>query len=715
MDPLRYHTEVHLEENTSHSLVVELVGRNKRVLDVGCATGAIGKVLTDRGCVVVGVEPEGAAAEVAKQFLAEVLVGTLDELDLPGRFSNEPFDIVIVADVLEHLVDPLGALTTLFSVLAPGGSVVASIPNVAHGAVRLALLQGRFDYTDVGLLDRTHVHFFTKETVEQLFDDAGLSIVEMRRTTAEIFATEIPLIPEEIDQRVVQSILDDPEATTYQFVVKAIPTVAGAESRSRMLELEQERLRLHELEHEVARLREAARPHAASLPGRGAQVGLWGYFDTRHPADQLRLAVHRHELQRRLPNADIRAFAPFGEGGAAIGGLVIESLGQPTTDRYETLVEELDAVIAIGRLTARADEIGERYGDAPADSLHPGQFLARMLPSEEADLVLFLSDVSADLSPSREDDRNLINAFGRAALVATSSDALRTILRREGTEANRVPDTIRLIPRALDRGLVNAALAADASGLADERYVLIRAGDSFADAPDGIIEALRRLVGSEPRTKVVVCNVDGGHGEGRFTATVAAAIPGVIQILQPDAALTVGLVANASGVATDAEWLLELAAAYEVPSVFLGSAPDSRRLVEKAELLGFEAVRPDAQPVADRLLQAHFDDLAEKCRELEIRVRPPAWPLLVGRLEATERALGEQLRQAGDLRMELGEARAAIAVTKRGLASTERRASLLQDELLRRNDELVAIHGSKLWRVGTFVRRIRHLVRRLTP
>lgn len=715
MDPLRYHTEVHLEENTSHALVVELVGRNKRVLDVGCATGAIGKVLTDRGCLVVGVEPEGAAAEVAKQVLAEVLIGTIDELDLPTRYAHEPFDVIIVADVLEHLVDPLAALTALTSVLTPGGSIIASIPNVAHGDVRLALLQGRFDYTDVGLLDRTHVHFFTKETVEQLFDDAGLSIVDLRRTTADVFATEIPLRQSEIDPEVVQTVLQDPEATTYQFVVKAVPGRADADSRARLLALERERLRLHELEREVVRLRGLARPHATALPGRGAQIGLWGYFDTRHPADELRLVVHRHELGRRLPDVELRAFAPFAEKGVAAGGTVVESLGESTQARHDDLIEELDAVIVTGSLTARADEIGERYGDAPAGSLHPGQFLARMLPGDADATRLYFSDICAELTPSREDDRSLMAALARGALTTTSSDELCATLRREGIAAKRIPDTIRVVARAFDRRLLDATLAADPSSLAGERYLLIRAGETLADDPEPVLQVIRRLATSDPDVRIVAANVDGGPGEGRCTAQIAAAFPDTIQILRPDAEFVSGLVANAWGVASDAPWLLCLAQSFQVPSYLLGSTPGFGPKDGAGAAFTFDRVDPEEQAVAEQLLRTHFDDLAEMCRQTEIRDRPPTWHPLARRLDATERAFVQQTRVAAECLVTLGQAKSVIVESHRAIASAERRASLLQEELLSRNDELAAIHASKLWRYGNLARRIRRLVDRLTP
>src|SRR5205807_1264204 len=106
--------------------------------------------------------------------------------------------------------------------LVPEGYVVASVPNIAHGAVRLALMQGRFDYRDVGLLDETHLRFFTRRSLEELFKESGLAIAELRRTTAPIWETEIPLRREDFSDEVVEEVEADPESTTYQFVATAV-------------------------------------------------------------------------------------------------------------------------------------------------------------------------------------------------------------------------------------------------------------------------------------------------------------------------------------------------------------------------------------------------------------------------------------------------------------------------------------------------------------
>jgi O-antigen biosynthesis protein len=218
----KYETRINLENrNNSHTLMVELVGRGKRVLDVGCAAGDLAEVLAGRGCTVTGIEIDPEAAWQAEKYCERVIVGDVEDLDLSGNLGDEPFDVILFGDVLEHLKDPLRTLNRLKPSLRPEGYMVASIPNVAHGSVRLALMQGKFQYSPLGLLDATHLRFFTRESVEQLFEDAGFLITELERTLLGIFDTEIEIDREQIPDEALELVQEDPEASTYQFVLSA--------------------------------------------------------------------------------------------------------------------------------------------------------------------------------------------------------------------------------------------------------------------------------------------------------------------------------------------------------------------------------------------------------------------------------------------------------------------------------------------------------------
>lgn len=224
----KYDTEPKLQnENNSHTLIVGLVGHDKRVLDVGAATGYLAEILTERGCNVTGIEVDPEAAREAEAHCERVITGDVESLDLAHELGEDSFDVIVFGDVLEHLKDPLETLNSFEPFLRPDGYVVTSIPNVAHGSVRLALLQGKFQYQPLGLMDDTHLRFFTRETVERLFTDAGLVITELRRTRLGIFNTEVEVNRELLPRGVTRAIQDSPESQTYQFVLKAHPAEAS--------------------------------------------------------------------------------------------------------------------------------------------------------------------------------------------------------------------------------------------------------------------------------------------------------------------------------------------------------------------------------------------------------------------------------------------------------------------------------------------------------
>jgi 2-polyprenyl-3-methyl-5-hydroxy-6-metoxy-1,4-benzoquinol methylase len=225
---LRYAGRIDLSNsNHPHTMAILEVRPGSRILDIGCAAGDVARILSQRGCSVWGVENDRVAAELARAYCKGVVLGDIADLDLEETLAGTAFDVVLFLDVLEHLLDPAAALRKAARVLAADGKVLASIPNVAHGAVRLQLLGGRFRYTDAGLLDRTHVKFFDSAGVEELFKSTGYLIEECRRVTRSLEETEIRVDLEAFPSELIEVISRDPEALTYQFFVIARP-IAGA-------------------------------------------------------------------------------------------------------------------------------------------------------------------------------------------------------------------------------------------------------------------------------------------------------------------------------------------------------------------------------------------------------------------------------------------------------------------------------------------------------
>jgi len=229
MTPSRYSQQVDLDDvNNAHSLGILLVPDGSRVLDIGTADGSVARSLADRDCRIWGIEIDANAAHDAQRWCDRVILADVEQLDWHATMGGQLFDVVLMLDVLEHLRDPLQTLRRAISFLAPGGRVIVSIPNVAHAAVRLQLLDGRFERTDIGLLDRTHVQFFDRRSVDRLLDDAGLVTVEDLRVLRRIDETEIRVDLSTFPPETLRMIAADPEAQVYQFVLAAVPAAAPA-------------------------------------------------------------------------------------------------------------------------------------------------------------------------------------------------------------------------------------------------------------------------------------------------------------------------------------------------------------------------------------------------------------------------------------------------------------------------------------------------------
>lgn len=145
------------------------------VLDVGCSVGNFGALLkSKRGIQVWGVEADAEAAEIASRRLDGVYSGQFGS-DLV--LTDKKFDCIVFNDVLEHMVDPYGALEYARGLLELNGKIVASIPNVRYfGNIWLLIVHKSWEYTDTGILDRTHLRFFTKKSIHSMFTALGFDI-----------------------------------------------------------------------------------------------------------------------------------------------------------------------------------------------------------------------------------------------------------------------------------------------------------------------------------------------------------------------------------------------------------------------------------------------------------------------------------------------------------------------------------------------------------
>ncbi len=165
-------------EYTSLHRIARRIPKSARVLDVGCATGYLGKLLKEKDCALYGIEGNPDAAAVAAKEYQKVFVVDLDACDaLNGDLPR--VDVLVFGDILEHLRKPEVLLKRLRASLVEGGYALISVPNVANWSMRFHLLRGKFDYVRYGVLDESHLRFFTLDSARQMICDAGFEIREI--------------------------------------------------------------------------------------------------------------------------------------------------------------------------------------------------------------------------------------------------------------------------------------------------------------------------------------------------------------------------------------------------------------------------------------------------------------------------------------------------------------------------------------------------------
>jgi methionine biosynthesis protein MetW len=215
---------------SSHSKILKKIGNGemRTLLDVGCAQGHLMTSARDAGWITTGIEFDETDAKISQQFGLHVHHGSAE---VKLKEIDEVFDLVVIADVLEHLVDPKNVLELVRNRLKDDGKVIISLPNIAHLSVRMQLMFGQFTRTDRGILDRTHLHFYTKKSIESLCHEAGYVVTSWAVTPApleEVF----PKIERSLAFRWITTLGDLAakiwkSGLAYQFVVEAQPRKRG--------------------------------------------------------------------------------------------------------------------------------------------------------------------------------------------------------------------------------------------------------------------------------------------------------------------------------------------------------------------------------------------------------------------------------------------------------------------------------------------------------
>lgn len=206
------------DEASPLNRICQLIPNGSKVLDIGAGSGLLACVLLKSrvDIVIDGIEPNPYAADLAKKHYRFFHVGYAQEYK--DAIHQEGYDFIVLADVIEHMNDPQDFLTELCSGLSEKTKTILSIPNVAFGAVRLALLNGEFNYVDSGILEKTHVRFFTQKTIETLISKINMNIEKIYFLQRNIFNTEIKLDKNSLNSYCLSKFLEDDLVSTYQFI-----------------------------------------------------------------------------------------------------------------------------------------------------------------------------------------------------------------------------------------------------------------------------------------------------------------------------------------------------------------------------------------------------------------------------------------------------------------------------------------------------------------
>ena len=222
----RYEYDVDLNKPSAQATVVQMAGKDKRVLEIGAGPGSVTKALQEQGCRITALEVDSSALPTLQKHCDRVIQADLNEPSWIDSLKGEdPFEVVVIADVLEHLYDPRATLQKIKPLVAPGGCIVASLPHVGHASIYACLFNEDFSYQDWGLLDSTHIRFFGLKNMQALFNETGYEIID---------ATLVILPPENdiqfsaqwngLPTKLRSAIQLNRFSNVYQVVIKAKPS-----------------------------------------------------------------------------------------------------------------------------------------------------------------------------------------------------------------------------------------------------------------------------------------------------------------------------------------------------------------------------------------------------------------------------------------------------------------------------------------------------------
>jgi GT2 family glycosyltransferase/2-polyprenyl-3-methyl-5-hydroxy-6-metoxy-1,4-benzoquinol methylase/glycosyltransferase involved in cell wall biosynthesis len=219
-----YQRSIQADQFDSLSLIASLIKPGQTIIDLGMGSGALGQYLSQSFSVVAdGVTLNPAEAQIARQWYRQVCIADLDTVSLADLFEKYSYDAIICADVLEHLKAPEFLLAQCSDLLKQDGLLITSVPNVGYCGLVADLIQGEFMYRPEGLLDRTHLRFFTRQSLMRFFQEHGWEPQETLTVPCAIVDSEFKTQFDSLPPAVARHLLSGPDALTYQFITSLRP------------------------------------------------------------------------------------------------------------------------------------------------------------------------------------------------------------------------------------------------------------------------------------------------------------------------------------------------------------------------------------------------------------------------------------------------------------------------------------------------------------
>lgn len=211
-------------KNSSRVLAIEMVGFDKRVLEIGTKYGHVTKELKERNNVIIGIELDPDAGLISQQYCEQLVIGDVESLPLDELLQKASFDVILLNNVLDNFKNPFDLLKNLKKFLKSEGFIVISLPNIGHGDVIINIMNGDFHYTAAGLLDRSHIRFFGIKNAIIFFSECGFQISDMRTINIDIGKTEQKIDDNNYSDILLEFVKYLPYSSVYEFVFKITPS-----------------------------------------------------------------------------------------------------------------------------------------------------------------------------------------------------------------------------------------------------------------------------------------------------------------------------------------------------------------------------------------------------------------------------------------------------------------------------------------------------------